>query len=467
MHHFRIASDGFLHAGIVAHESGTEVRPKMWNATLKGMRRFLLSLALLALPSRAETRALSLREAVDLALKQNPDLLIARFDQMKAAYDVDAARDPFRPKVTAGSGLAYTQGFPLSIEGSAPSVIRLDASQTLWSRQRGFELAKAREDARGAGIDFQGKREDAALRVANVYLEAQRLRRAAEVASRQIESMERLSEITRIRVAEGRELEVENKRAAARLAQARYRAQLFRDNLAQQEELLALLVGLPAGDRVETSVEDRTPPPLPATEEEAVEQTLASSKELGRLQSRLQSAGLAGKAAAAGRLPQVDLVAQYGLFARFNNFEDYFRTFTRNNWQLGASIRVPLLAGPASRARAAQGDAEGARLRIEVQHRRNSLTLGVRKAYQDLKNLEAFREVARLDFDAAREQSSVLTAQYEEGRTGLRQVEEARFLEQERWSAYLEAQNTVERQRLAILKETGGLLAALQSPPQP
>jgi outer membrane protein TolC len=415
----------------------------------------------------AETRQISLRQAVDLALKQNPDLLIARFDEMKAAYDVETARDPFRPKLTAGSGLAYTQGFPLSIEGSAPSVIRVDASQTLWSRQRGFELAKSREDARGAGIDLQARREEAVLKVAQAYLEAQRLRRAAEVATRQIESMERLAEITRIRVAEGRELELENKRAAARLAQARYRARSLSDNLSHQEEMLALLVGLPPGDRVETSTEDRTPPALPAAEGEAVDQALSSSKELARLQSKLQSAGLAGKAGAAARLPQVDLVGQYGLFARFNNFEDYFRTFTRNNWQLGASIRIPLLAGPAARARAAQADTEAARLRLEIQHRRNSLALSVRKTYQDLRNLEAFREVARLDFEAAGEQSSVLMAQYEEGRAGLRQVEDARFLEQERWVAYLDAQSAVEKQRLAILKETGGLLTALQGAGQP
>ena len=61
---------------------------------------FLLFSAFWTVPSilSAEVRTMTMREAVALALKQNPEILIARYEQAKARAAVDVARDPFVPK---------------------------------------------------------------------------------------------------------------------------------------------------------------------------------------------------------------------------------------------------------------------------------------------------------------------------------------------------------------------------------
>lgn len=409
----------------------------------------------------AEVHTLSLKQAVDLALKQNPDLLLARFDEVKAQQAIREARDPFHPKLIVGSGLAYTNGFPLSIEGSAPSLIRADATQSLFNRQRSYEVAKVREQARGAGISTQARRDDAALRTALQYLEADRLRRAAEVARRQTESIEKMAEITRIRVAEGRELELENKRTAARLAQARHRARVLEGAAGMEEEALALLLGFPSGDQVRPIAEERPVLKVPESEDEVTRGALEASKDLRLLQSKMQAAGLDVKANQAARLPRIDLVAQYGLFARFNNYDDFFRRFQRHNGQIGVSFQMPILPGSAAPARAEQAATESARLRLEMAAARSRVSMTARRAFQDLKNAESLREVARLDLEVAREQLAVSMAQYEEGRAALKLVEDARILENERWMAFLDAQFSVEKLRLTVLKDTGDLLAAL------
>jgi outer membrane protein len=51
-----------------------------------------------------------------------------------------------------------------------------------------------------------------------------------------------------------------------------------------------------------------------------------------------------------------------------------------------------------------------------------------------------------------------------EGRAALRQVEEARFNENEKWIAFYDAQFNLERARLNVLRETGELTAALREP---
>ena len=70
-----------------------------------------------------QARPLTLQQAVELALRQNPDLLLARLDEQKARIGIREARAPFVPRVAIGSGLAYSSGFPLSIEGAAPSIV--------------------------------------------------------------------------------------------------------------------------------------------------------------------------------------------------------------------------------------------------------------------------------------------------------------------------------------------------------
>ena len=56
----------------------------------------LLALMSLAIAG-AQVRTMTLREAVALAMKQNPDLVIARLNQLKAQLGVDIARDEFVP----------------------------------------------------------------------------------------------------------------------------------------------------------------------------------------------------------------------------------------------------------------------------------------------------------------------------------------------------------------------------------
>ena len=55
----------------------------------------------------AEVRTMTLRQAIDFAMTQNPDIVLARLDQQKARAGVSLAKDPFAPKVFAGSGAAW------------------------------------------------------------------------------------------------------------------------------------------------------------------------------------------------------------------------------------------------------------------------------------------------------------------------------------------------------------------------
>ncbi len=225
---------------------------------------------------------------------------------------------------------------------------------------------------------------------------------------------------------------------------------------------MAILLGFPADDQVRAAADEAAVPSPPASEDAAIESALQSSKELRRLESALIAKGLDVRAQKAARLPTVDLVAQWGLFAKFNNYADYFRTFQRNNGEIGVSITVPVLTGPGPGAARAQAEEEAARLRIQMTAERNHISLETRQNFQTLHNADTAREVANLDLEVARDQVSIFLTQTNEGRATLQQLEQARFNEDEKWITFYDAQYAVEKAGWDLLHHTGNLIAALQ-----
>jgi outer membrane protein TolC len=171
----------------------------------------------------AEVHPMTLREAVERAVRQNPDITLARLDEESARHGVQVAKDPFVPRLNVGSGLAYSNGFPMSIEGSAPSVVQARASQFLFNRQQSYAVAQAKEQVRGAGMDVASKRDEAAYRTASLYLEAERAARVLTLARKDAESLQTVLAAIEAQVKEGRALPLAEKQAALELGQQSFR----------------------------------------------------------------------------------------------------------------------------------------------------------------------------------------------------------------------------------------------------
>src|SRR5580693_9264262 len=422
----------------------------------------IIALACCAPALCAEVHTMNLRQAVQRALQQNPEIAMARLDEVKAQAAVRVQKDPFAPHVSVGSGLAYTYGFPMSIDGAAPSVVEGRVVESVFNRQQSYAVARSKEEARGAGIAASAKKDDVAFRTAALFLDAERAAREGEMARKEVESSQKVLDTVQNRVQEGRELALESKRAALNLARARQVADSLDADRETAETSLAIVLGYGADDRVQPAAEERVTPAMPASEEAAVESALQSSNELRRLESQIAAKGLESRGAKAARLPHADLVAQYGLFATFNHYQEYFLKYQRNNAELGVSFAVPLLAGPGVGAAAAEADAEVSKLRIQLANTRNQITADTHLYYRELRKAESQRDVARLDLDVAREQLSVNLALLQEGRILLSQVEESRIAESAKWIAFYDAQYAVERAHWNLAKQTGDLLSALR-----
>jgi len=335
----------------------------------------------------------------------------------------------------------------------------------VFNRQQQYVIAQSRENARGAGIAAGAKRDEVAFRTASLYLDAERAARVLEIAQKQTGNLDKVDQTMRVLVEQGRELPINAQRTAVDLARSRQRGQILENDLEFAETSLAIVLGLEEGDRARPAVEQsRLTLEPPASEDAAVKTALESNKEIRRMESALIAEGLDIRAQKAARLPRVDLVAQYGLFARFNNYEDFFRTFHRNNGLIGMSFQIPVLVGPAVGALSAEAEINASRLRIQLTSTRQRISSDTRRSFQDIKQAETAGQVAKMDLDLARGQVSVLLARMSEGRTSMREVEQARFAENEKWIAFYDAQFALEKAKLAMLRQTGELIAVLSSP---
>ena len=408
-----------------------------------------------------EVRVLTLRQAIEMAMAQNPDVLLARLDAQKARAQVTVTRDPFRPKVFAGSGAAWSTGFPSSIEGSAPSIVQVRTQMAIFNRPQTYLTAQANEEVRGAGVDVARRQEEAVYRVASLYLDAEQAGRSLEAARRQVDNLKRVQELMGQRVAEGRELPIESKKANLAVLRANQHADGLAEDLLTAESSLAGALGFGPGDLARPALEERAPLAVPVSEDASIEKALEGSNELKRLQSNIQAKMLEIKSYRAERLPKVNLVAQYSLFAKYN-YQDYFTKFQRNNAQVGASIEIPLIVGRTGSAESTQSEADVAKLRIELNRTRTRITSDLRIAYQNLRRSESARDVARADLDLTREELTIDLAQMDEGRLPLATVEALRATENEKWLAYYDAQHTAELARLNVLRQTGTLETALR-----
>jgi outer membrane protein TolC len=387
---------------------------------------------------------------------------MARLDEAKAALGVRLAKSPYYPRVSGGSGLAWSSGFPLSIEGSAPAIFQAKANEYIFNRPQHYSILQSKESAKGAEFATGEKGDEIVYRVASLYIDADRARRLADSAEKQVESLDKVLQTVQARVEEGRELPVSAQEANVNLLRAKQRLVVLKTDGEYASRSLAVALGYGEADLVNPAEEERTPATVPANEDAAISTALNSSKEIKRLQSNYTAKGLEVKSYEAQRLPRVDLVAQYALLSKYNNYQEFFASFKRNNGEIGAAIEIPIFPGVGVKAQVDQGLVEQQHIRAELDSAKNRIALDVHQSYQEVEKTDIARQLAQADLDLTRSQLSVLLAQMSEGRASLRQVEEARFAENEKWIAFYDAQFNSERAHLNVLRQMGELRAALQ-----
>ena len=402
-----------------------------------------------------DVTSINLKQAVEMALRSSREVALAQARYNVAQNTVDVNRSAFRPNVFTGSGAAYTHGFPQTPSGAAPSIVNASYVQTVFNPLLSSEVRAADQRKEAQRLELEKTRNGVMLQTSSAYLELAKVRHSLDLMRTQRQSNARILEFTRQRLAEGRELPIEVTRAELNEARSEQKiVQLETRERILQRQLSAWL-GLPPGRRIEIEAEV-LPLNEQQREQDLVDRALTSSLDLqqAELERKAREHRLEGQIST--KWPTLDIFAEYGLFAKFNNFQDFFQKFQRNNFNLGIQARIPLFTGQRS-ANVALARSELTTAEMDLRARRQNVELDVERQYQHLRELDAAREVARLELKLAQENVQVLQASFEEGRANLRDVEKARLEENDKWIAFLDSDYEHQKAQLDLLNTTGEL----------
>lgn len=403
---------------------------------------------------------LSLREAVTLALENSRDLKLARVQYEVALNEAGVDRAAFLPNLYTGGGYVYTSGFP-SVPGSGPpSVFELSYRQAVFNPLLKGQQRADEDRARSKKVEIDRMRDDVMVRAASVYLELAEVRHLLAVMGTDQAAAEKIVEVTRQRVAANQELPIEETKAE--LTSARINERLLK--LQDRDELLSHqlrdLTGIPDNQPIEVGPEQ---PSFGSDLQQAQAVELAVQSDPGVREAENERAARQHllRAARLSYWPTVDAVGDYSIFSRVNNYLQFYKTFVRNNVNVGIEVTIPIFASK-TRANVALARSELDEAEVALGNRRQQVRVQSQQTTRESKELEASREVARLDLKVAQQTLELTQARLEDGKATLRDVEQARLDESEKWMYFLDADLAWQKSQLKILQVTGQLAKVLQ-----
>ena len=421
------------------------------------MNRLPLAVLLLPLLLSAQPRSLTLREAVELALRQNPSLLLARIETEKASQGVAVARGAFATQAYAGSGLGWTEGIPQSVEGATPAVAQAAARRTVYDGAALARVREARALAEAAGHSAAAREDEAVFQVAVAWLDLDASDRHITLLGERLPRLQAIEDAVAQRVSEGRALPLEASGARLDRVRAERLLAMERSRRRALEATLVSYLGLDPARGIDPAGDPRRR--RRARRRHSSAALAVARPRTDSLEAQVAARRHAVQAAKAASRPRLDFVAQYSLLTRFNNYEEFFNRFQRHNGQIGIALRAPLFRSRDVSARIGQAEVERRQAELTLQARRAGVAAETVQAFEAVEQAESAQQIARLELDFAREKVGVALAQLEEGRAAIDEIARARLDESLAWQRLYESRYEVERARLGLLRRTGDLAA--------
>ena len=413
--------------------------------------RILFVFSLLVATALAEP--ITFKRAIEAALRHSGTMAIANAEQTRTYQDYLAVKDSYLPSVSFGSGIGYSFGIPLAVVGTAPSIFNVTTQQSLFDPALRKTIEAAKVDWKASDLDLVDKKNAVILQAAIAYAALDNLTSKLKILHEAQAAAQQAQYISRQRLKEGVDSELDLKKTqlagaevALSIAEAEAQADVYRDQLSQ-------LTGFPA-ETIET-VTESVPVAPDISQDPNVPGDAADRDPAVRLAfEKAKSAALKATAEHNRLLPAFDLGSQYALLSTFNNYDQVYKKFTRNNYTFGLNIRFNFL-NFSQRATAAAADADAIRAKKAAELVRDDTELQARKMQRGLRQLSAARDVAKLQWEISQSGVDATQAKVETGQATERDLESARLDANDRYAQYLDATQQLFTAQIQVLKSTG------------
>lgn len=434
---------------------------------------FLALLASVATAASAQ-QPLTLRDAVAIALQQNPALQAASEETVAAEAHLAQARAAGYPRMdfsqvfTRGNNPVYVFGTLLTqrqftaanfalpgLNAPAP----LDNFQTRFDGQwLFFDSFQSRHRTRAAqqmktAADFQTEqeRQNLIFRIVQAYYGVVVARENLAAAAEALHTAQASEKRVRDLVDAG--LVVPSDLLSAQVFRAQMEERYIRTE--NQLQLARMTLANEMGISLDTWPEPSEPLTEPAPMEFAMElwerAALSERPALRAAELRRQAAG------SNTRVVQADFGPKLGLQASFERDAETLGGPSGTNWVAGVRLDLNLFSGGADRARLAEARARERQTERQLEAFRSSVQLEVRRAYLEAKAAEKRAATARGAAEQARESLRIIQNRYEAGLTDITDLLRAQTAQLEARTAWLAALYDWHVARAALERAAGRL----------
>ena len=410
----------------------------------------------------------SLFTVVDLALRNSTSVRMAQADVMRAAAGLTESKDAYIPNLNFGSSLGYSYGFPLG----EPSVFNVSSQSLLFTFSQPDYIRSARAAVRSAEFSLKDAREQVILDASLDYIQLDKAQQTLAALDQEKQYADKLVSIEEDRVLAGVENRIELTKAKLTAAQIDLKRIHARNDAEMVRQQLAHLTGLPATSFVTNPNSIPSTPQSPFTLEE-------------NQPAAMQNAGVqAAQANAKSKLyvafgdsrqifrPQLYAGGNYSLFAKFNNYNEFYQHFQYNNFDIGVSIKVTLFDA-SLKARERRSAADAAHAAAQADQARNAASEQISQLQKSVTELTAQQRVAQLQAELAQEQLDAIDTQLNNGSGSPngpvltpKDEQQARIQERQRYEDVLDANYAVLRAELSLMRSTGSIEDWAKSGPQ-
>jgi outer membrane protein TolC len=421
----------------------------------------LLLAVLLFLPTSLLAEPVTLHHAVELALKHATGVAIAAADEQHASASYRELRNSYIPQLNAGAGIGWSDGFPLSLEGAAPSLFNVNAQSALINPALKDFIRAAQSDVAVSSLRTKDQRNQVIQDTVLTYAELAKWERRLSHLNETLAAAEQTEIAVAQRVKEGVDSEMESSRARLSVARVRLRLAEAAGAADVLRQHLSRLTGLPAAS---AEIDPDSVPALPAVKRDVEPEAdfLAKAADANPVvqaaveHARAQYLRVAGEHRSLW--PSIDFAAQYANLATFNHYDHYYQpgSFQPNNATVGVAIHFPFF-NYAQHERVKEAESEARKATAQAEAARNQVSEETLRLQRAVTQMQAARDVAELEYEIAQKNVEAVRTRMESSTANLHDLDNAQTQASERLITLQDVTFELERSQVALMRATGDL----------
>lgn len=379
-------------------------------------------------PLLAEEKAYSLKEAIEIALKDNPELRAGSMNLKATEQDISIARSYLLPQLRIEERFMRTDNpvyvfstkinqerFTIEDLMGAPGTFNnpqpvsnfqtvLSVEMPVYVRKAWLGLDISKTQYKTVNIEFERKKEEVAFEVIRAYLGVRTAKEYLNVARLGLENAEEHLRIAKKRAEAGLGLQSDVLRAEVGVAEAKARLVSAEKNLLIAKRALGLLMGL----EEPVEIRDEIVPEFELLNESYYMEKALQGKEIKAMELRYENAKKMLSLERSDYIPQLGIGAQYELDDPNTPFGSEGKS-----WQVMAFLRWDIFSGGRTHAGSKKAEYKLKEAGEYLEGLKKSMRFRVHEAYSSVLEARAHLELARSGLQAAEEGRRLIKIRYE------------------------------------------------------